>query len=142
MSTISSTVSSTASATVTTTSWWLKDPQAASRNQAISVPVWTYTEPEDTATFYPEGRDRAVVLADQIRGIEGTLSVLLDTATKFTAFKLLRSGQRTLLVQSDMTDQWYVRLGRDMTVRLENAINRTTAPLRRVTVPFVEVDEP
>lgn len=142
MGSISSTVSSTASATVTTTAWWLKDPQAASRNMMIDVLAWEYDEPEQTAVFYPEGRTEAVVLTGEITGIEGQVTLQFKTVATFASYTTLRGGQRALLIQSDMTQQWYVRFLDRVHVKLENTAARTSLPLRRVTIPFVEVTAP
>lgn len=121
--------------------WWLKDPLDPARNAKVAVPAPLETERlEDQAVKRPLGRTRPVVLRGALYGESGTLPVECVTQAEFDAVELLRSGQRTLLLQSPLGDHRYVALGE--TRRSSLVAANADARIRNVAVAFVEVDAP
>jgi hypothetical protein len=147
MPVITSAAAATQSATVTVTSWWLKDPTTPARNMPLKVERVSgglpFSKPEDLGEFSPLGRTRDIFIADQVRGEQIDLPLIFTTAADWTSFETLRGSQRVLLLQSDMTAQWYVRIGKDRKAQLQFSGERTTTkPVRRVVPHFVEADTP
>jgi hypothetical protein len=138
--------SATASATstpTTSTGWWLKDPQDSTRNMVIDVysETWNTEEDEEMAVYKPLGRTYPVVVSDVIHGRDGRLELEFTSLASITAFRLLRSGQRPLLLQrvyAGLNEQKYIRLGRKLSVKESN----TNPILYQASIDYVEVDVP
>jgi hypothetical protein len=138
-----STTSSATSTPTTATGWWLKDPQDATRNIVIDVysETWNTDEDEEMAIYKPLGRTYPVVVSDTIHGRDGKLELEFTSLAAITAFRLIRSGQRPLLLQrvyAGLNEQKYIRLGRKLVVKESN----TTPILYQAQIEYVEVEVP
>jgi hypothetical protein len=121
--------------------WWLRDPFDHTNNMTVDVTEGGFqlAYPEDQAEFNPLRRTRKVVVGGSIKGAEMTLTLDFISDIEYNNFKALRGRQRVLLLQRPWTsEQWYVRLGKTMTVEEQN----TNPPRRFVKIEAVEVDVP
>jgi hypothetical protein len=134
--------SATQNVTLTVTAWWLKDLTDPTLNVELPIfgDAFPTTRPEDQATFRPLGRTRPIVVSDVIRGEEFKLRLYFRGAVAYDDFEAIRAVQRTLLLQSDMTQQWYVRLGAERGTELLHVGGRVSNPRRRVEISAVQVD--
>jgi hypothetical protein len=134
-----SATSSSASPSVTDV--WLKDPADPTANTKLGIAGdLTSTSDEAQGKFLPLGRSRAVIVGGDIYGEEFQLPIVFRTDADWARFEVLRKRQKTLLLQSDMTTQWWVRLGPTRDAVLVNNVTRRTAPARQVQVAATEVD--
>lgn len=127
--------------------WWVKAVTAPALNRG-SVAVLekpTQTVAEQAAVFTVLGRDRPIVVAGEILGDDGALTVTTTTASEHTAVTALLRHQGVLLLQSPFTDptgvglQWFIRL----TGNREAVLDGTpTSPRRTITVSYVDVGAP
>lgn len=124
------------------TGWLMKDPLDPTQNQAIDLRMDSFDTDikEEQAVYMPIGRSKPIVVADVVRGEDGTLKVECDSLAKATAWEAIRNKQHTLLLQRVYTDpkNWYIRLGADM----KKTVTNTTPPLYRYEIQYVEVDAP
>lgn len=128
-------------ATVPVTDFWLKHPSNFGMSMRVSVAGdLVSTSEESQGAFRPLGRSRAVVVSGDVYGEEFQLPLSFRTEADWRAFEALRLARTTLLLQSDMTDQWWVRLGPSRQVSLRNRSERRTKPYREVSVTATEVD--
>ena len=122
--------------------WWLKDISEPANNVQLNV-KWEQVDVSTTNTatvFQPLGRDLPVVLSEGHKGdmLSPTLiPVDADEWAKLTA--LLKSG-RTLFLQSDVDDAWWVRTVGDLTRGVLPTAMRRENPLRTVKITFVQVE--
>jgi len=129
------------SATSVITAFWLKNPANATQNITINIAGDFDLESEETqGLFKPLGRTRAIVVSGDIYGEAFDLPIALYTEASWLAIEVIRGAQVTLLLQSDMTKQWWVRLGPVRRARLVNRADRKLTPYRQVQVSAVEVD--
>jgi len=111
------------------------------RRMEILVQAMPQKKHEEAETFYtlrPDGTIPTVVLSDGIGGADGELSLIVKTDDDWDELYELLSQQKTLwLVNQDVGGR-YIRIN-DERSWTPSRIQRGTAWLRRVTVPFVEV---
>lgn len=136
MSTLTSPASTAQSTTASYTGWWLRDPTDPGRDMEIDVTKFEWAQPEEAAVFKPIGRDRAVVISDEVRGVDATLYIETVDEAAYNNFKELRYTQRVLLLQAPTGDQWYIKFVGPLQMQLENVVT----PYRKLQVDFVQVN--
>lgn len=144
MALISSAASTTQTVTLLLVDFWLIDPIAATalRVKVLRRPI-VVADSEDQEVLRPKGRRFPVVVAaEQVSADQIDLTLIFDTQADFDAFRVMRRAQRTLLVQTDTTDRWYVRLPDTVEATLAMTGSRRTRPLRTVPLVLVEVEVP
>ena len=137
-------VSSWATAAVTGTlpgtAWNLKAPLAPELNllgAAVNADP-EYTQEEDAATFRPVGRKYPVVVSMAIGGADGSLTLRARTNAEWAIVQALRDYQGALYLESPFGWGMYIRILSRSWVEFGSA----SAPRRRVTVAFLEVESP
>lgn len=146
MPTVGSDWDDSSEVTLANTRWWLKAPLHPELDIAVSVVGWDPQQVAVAGVFYPRGRATAHVATGDVYGDEGTPTFrALERADREALFDLLNAGH-TMLLQSVLGEQWYVRRtgprGRRL-IKAEPGWRPT--PLRdvhEVTVPLVEVTAP
>lgn len=129
----------TVTVTLTSSSWWLKDPSDSALNISLEAISHRRLENEDQARYEPLSRPNKIVLTGELRGVDHDMEVEFYSKAELDAFRALRATQHVLLLQSGWTaEQWYVRIGNDVTVEGFN----TTPPTWNVKLEFTEVDAP
>ena len=128
--------------------FWLKDPLNPASNLRIRFAEddLISTRSEEQGVFEPGGRRTAVVVSGIIRSdtISGWTIGVTSDAQRDAVLRLLNSG-RTLLFQTPMGKQWYVRPGADISVtNVMGTVWQNNAPrLYEISVSgAVEVDVP
>lgn len=136
-------VSSWATAATTggliTAGWNLKAPLDPALNllgAAVNADP-EYTQEEDAATFRPVGRKYPVVVSMAIGGADGSLTLRART-NEWATVQALRDYQGTLYLESPFGWGMYIRILSRSWVEFGSA----SAPRRRVTVAFLEVEVP
>jgi hypothetical protein len=125
---------------VAAANWWLKDIHDPSSNLELRVRAAPLTvgTTNTSAVFQPLGEQYPVVLTEGYKG-EAVELTLICYRDEFAALrKLLKSG-RTLYLQSDMDNAWWVRPVGDLESETQLTGKRRTDPLRFVKVTFVQV---
>jgi hypothetical protein len=129
-------------ATLPNDHWLLKDPLACEPGLVISHRGDLEQDSQaQEQIIYAQGRATAIVLSDVPGGESFPLSLTLQDAD-YDTFEAMRLRNRTLLLQSDMTGQWYVRLTGGRKGTLLNTASRKTSPARIVDVTALEVERP
>jgi hypothetical protein len=130
------------SATLPNDRWLLKDPAACQPGLEISQRGdLTMDSQAQEQIVYAQGRTTAIVLSDVASGESIPLSLTVQ-GDDFETFEAMRKQSRTLLLQSDMTGQWYVRLTGGRKGTLLNTSTRKDNPVRIVDVTALEVERP
>lgn len=120
--------------------WWLKDPLDPTRSMQLKIKA----EPLDVSTsntsavFQPLGEQRPVVLTEGYKGDTVAVTAIVDRIQYAQLRALLNSG-RTLYLQSNMDNAWWVRPVGDMPSQTQLTGKRGTDPLRFVRLMFTEV---
>lgn len=134
--------SSSVSATLPNTVWVLKDPIACVPGLVVSHRgdlALSADIQQEVANV--QGRRTPVVLSD-VPGGETIPLALTVRGADWETFEAMRKQNRALLLQSDMTDQWYLRIIGARKATLVNNVSRKTAPVRIVEITCVEVERP
>jgi hypothetical protein len=130
------------SATLPNDKWLLKDPAACAPGLVISQRGDLEMDSQaQEQIIYAQGRKNAIVLSDVPGGESIPLSLTLE-GDDYDTFEGMRLQNRTLLLQSDMTGQWYVRLTGGRKGTLLNTATRKDSPARIVDVTALEVERP
>jgi hypothetical protein len=128
----------------TVNKWVLSVPGDANRRMEILVQAMPQKKHEEEETFYtlrPDGTVPTVVISDAIGGDDGELSIVVKTDDDWDELHDLLSQQKVLwLVHQDVGGR-YIRISEERSWT-PSRIQRGTAWLRKVTVPFVEVARP
>jgi hypothetical protein len=123
--------------------WWLVDPDGPTTLQLRLVgESLDSSRSEGQAVYQPLGRTVPMVVADTVTSEVFQLELDFDSQADYDTFEALRGLGRPLLLKSDMTDQWWIRLGPDRPSRLLFVGGRTSTPRRRVAITATGVDEP
>jgi hypothetical protein len=147
-----------------TTMWDMMDPTNTDTTQAIqfyrvqvtgstdagSVQLGpptsiTIDQPEQQGVFRPIGAATAVVVRSAMQAEEFDLGMafLNDNDNTWTQFVKLRNLQKTLMVRGDMNSQrYYVALGPTRPVQIMRDMERTTNPMRALSVHCTPVPKP
>jgi len=121
------------SATLPVDRWRLKDLLSPDDNMEIDLTgdYLELSETEDKGRFRPLGRIYPIISADIVRAASiEELNIETVGLDQFHKFMLLRSRQRTLLLQGPIGEQWYIRLGESLTIRIMN----TETDYRRLSI--------
>lgn len=70
--------------------------------------------PEDAGYFEPVGQPNKIKVADVVRGEELALTIHCKTDADLAGLKALRDRQLVLLLQNDLTSQWFVSVAPDV----------------------------
>jgi hypothetical protein len=140
MSTFVSAASSTvvAGAQLTLTDWWLKDPIDPTRNMAVDIRGDDFQQNSSTqqAEYHPLGSKYPIIVSDVVGAEEFFLHFEFTSKAAYLAFEVLRTSQRTLLLQRTYTgDQWYIRFAAKRTL----IMTAHNPPLWRVDIEAREV---
>lgn len=131
------------SVAATQTSWLLRDPTNESAHLVLRITGDLDSVAEEAnGVFRPLGRSRHVVVSDASLGEQFDLPIQVRGVTERQSVETLRatSRSRPLLLQSDMGDQWWVKVTGPRKRTLLNNITRKTTPVYNITLPLVEVD--
>jgi hypothetical protein len=120
---------------------WLKAPLASGLNiGAGNVHIQkgspTFTREEDIGVFRPLGRSKAVVVAGDLEGEDGTFTLHTIGATEWANMNALIQHQSPLLWQDLDGSQKYVR------VISRQYVKRSNGARREVSLTYVETDTP
>lgn len=102
-------------------------------------PTWARGSEEDTSVYKAIGRDRVIVLTDQIYGDNFSLTFMCTNQTEVDDVVNIRAQQKTMLIQDPIGRQWYVRSTGGMAI---NEIFVSEDPYQEITIHFEEVDPP
>lgn len=124
-----------------TSGWWLKDPLDPTRNLRLRLTETGFTSQaeEPQGIFWGLSRATPVVVSDTPRSESFELGLSFLDDAEYARFETLRASQRTLLLQSDWGEQWWVRLGGTRQASVLRAVAPRSSLPRTVTVPAVEV---
>jgi hypothetical protein len=120
--------------------WWLKDtvfPENSMMLKVKAAPL-AVSLTNTTSVFQPLGADLPNVLTEGYKGDVIELTLML-TRTEYGQLKDLLSSGRTLFLQSNMDNAWWVRSVGDLDGATQLTSKRFTDPLRFVKVQFVQV---
>lgn len=119
--------------------WWFKavDKPALNTSAVRVLTGLDEEQPEDLGVFRPIGRTRAVVIAGNLYGKDGSYRVVTLTPEEWATIYTIISHQGTLLVQDPFGSQKYIRI----ISRAFNTTGASSAPRREATIGYVEVEE-
>lgn len=135
------------------TDWWLKDPTDPSTAMRIRVcstsgglsnltadGILSVNVTNTASAFQPLGADRPVVLTEGYKG--DSFSILVQTVgtAQYRDLRNLLNSGKTLFLQSNIDDAWWVRPIGDITSETQATHDMWTNPLRYNSITFVEVD--
>jgi hypothetical protein len=124
--------------------WWLKDIENPESNIELKV-KWAETSVtrKNTATvFQAVGEDLPVVLTEGYKGDTFGLDLIPVRREQFALLKRMLESGKTLFLQSDIDNAWWVRPSEDLQVTVLPTSARQSDPLRQIKVTFVEVEQP
>lgn len=121
--------------------WWLKDLSASDNSLQLKVKAdpLAVTTNDTSAVFQPLGADRPFVVTEGYKGDSIDLTLILRRGEYAQLRDLFNSG-RSLYLQSNMDNAWWVRPVTDLNSQTLLTGKRSTDPIRFVKVSFVEVD--
>lgn len=125
----------------TAENWWLKDISNPSNNLQLKVKWddYTFTLTNSSTVFQPLGDEPPFVLSQGYKTDRFDITIWPTNQDDWAQLKLLLKAGRTLFLQSDFDQGWWVRsLGDLPTTVIANAA-RQSNPLRAVKVSFVQV---
>jgi hypothetical protein len=130
----------TSTVTIVGSNWWLKDLEFP--ENSIILPVQSteiQTMTQNTASaFQPLGEDYPVVITEGFKS--DTLELpLIAQKTDWAAFRKMVKSGKSLYLQSDIDDAWWVRPISDLQTETLVSANRQTDPYRVVKVKFIQV---
>lgn len=123
--------------------WWLKDIANPDNNIPLSV-AWDTVSvgTTNTAVVYQAlGEDKPVVLTEGFKSESFTITIRPLQHKDWRNLMALLTAGRTMFLQSDIDQSWWVRLLGDIQTDWMPTDARKTNPLRAVKVTFIEVDE-
>jgi hypothetical protein len=121
--------------------WWIKDPAdplAALQIKVKAEPL-SVTTASTAAVFQPLGADRPVVLTEGYKGDTFSITVECDRL-QYAAIKRMLNARKTLFLQSNLDNAWWVRPIGDIGSDTQLTHNMWEDPLRFVRLTFTEVD--
>lgn len=121
--------------------WNLKCPQTPALNllnvQVVDKPGEELTE--DLGVFRPLDRRYPVVVAGQLGGWDGDLTIVTSYTTDWSALKSLLESQKVLYLESPFGWSKYIRITSGAKVEISGTIG---APRRRISVSYIQVSAP
>lgn len=131
--------------TLAAVDWWLKDmldPTNPLKLKVQAEPLKVGTA-DSSAVFQPLGADRPMVITEGYKGDVIPLTLIVNKSDYATLRRMFNS-RRTLYLQSNMDNAWWVRPNGDISSQTQlagyGANGVITNPIRFVDVTFVEVD--
>lgn len=125
---------------ISATYWWLKDLETPSNS--IILPVKSQeisVETSNTASaFQPLGEDYPIVITEGFKSDIIELPLVAQN-TDWAAFRKMVKSGRSLFLQSDVNDAWWVRPLSDLSAETLVSAQRQTDPYRIVKVKFIQV---
>lgn len=122
--------------------WWLKDISNPTLNMAIRVigdPPPDISTGNTAAAFRTMGSKYSKVVTEGYLADTIPLDIIVEKDEHVLLRRLLESG-RTLFLQSDVDESWWVRPVGDLNAPVQDSNLRTSEPVRFVSVTFVEVE--
>lgn len=125
---------------VSATEWWLKDPKDSSKSMQLKVfrQELSVGTTGTASVFQPLGADKPNVLTEGYKGDRVEITVEVNREQLARLLELLDS-RRTLYLQSNIDNAWWVRPVGDIGAVTKLTGNMRTNPLRFVRLSFVEV---
>jgi hypothetical protein len=124
-----------------TTNWWLKDLHDPRQSMELVVKA----DPLDvgttntTSVYQPLGADYPIVLTEGYKGDIIEITAIVHHSEYAQLQTLLRSG-RTLYLQSNIDNAWWVRPVGDLQSQTLLTGKRKTDPIRFVKLAFAQVE--
>lgn len=131
--------------------WWLKDLAVPGNSMKLKVynsgqggatggtGTISVSTNDTSAVFQPLGADKPLVITEGYKGDSIDLIVQVR-ATEYTKLRNLLNARRTLYLQSNIDQSWWVRPKGDLNATTQPTGDMHSNPLKFVTVSFVEVD--
>jgi hypothetical protein len=123
------------------TQWWLKDLDNPANNLQLSV-SWediTITKQTTGVQFQGLGEQYPVFLTEGYKGDTLTLKLVPVNISDHGKFVNLLTSNKTLYLQSDIDEAWWVQPGSDIASTVLATFNRQSNPLRKVQITFFQV---
>lgn len=128
------------SVNISGTYWWLKDLE--NPEDSIILPVMStdiQTSTSNTASaFQPLGESHPIVITEGFKTDVLELP-LIAQRTDWVAFRKMVKSGKSLFLQSDIDDAWWVRPISDLTAETLVSAQRQSDPYRVVKVKFIQV---
>lgn len=126
--------------TITPADWWLKDIHDPTQNMLLPVKAEEYpvTSINTTSVFQPLGENYPVVLSEGFKSDTIELTLIMRSS-EWSQFRKLAKSGRTLYLQSDVDDAWWVRVVENIDQEMMITAHRETDPIRIISVQFIEV---
>lgn len=121
--------------------WWLKDIGDPANNVALKV-KWAdlpITRQNTAIQFQALGEQYPVVLTDGMKSDTFTLTLIPVDQTDHVLLLELLASNKTLYLQSDIDQAWWVRPIGDVKRTILATDQRQSTPLRQIEMNFVEV---
>lgn len=131
--------------------WWLKDLAVPANSMKLRVynanqagatggaGTISVTTTDTSAVFQPLGADKPIVITEGFKGDTIALIIMVRN-TEYTQLRDLINARRTLYLQSNIDQSWWVRPNGDLTATTQPTGDMHSNPLKFVTVTFVEVN--
>lgn len=125
---------------IAATYWWLKDLEFPENNMILPVKAEEITiATTNTATaFQPLGENYPIIITEGFKSDRIDLPLVAQNTDWITFRKLAKSG-RSLFLQTDVNDGWWVRPISDIEHETLVSAQRTTDPYRTVKISFLQV---
>lgn len=125
---------------ISTQDWWLKDTEFPDNSMKLKVKAepLSVSLTNTTSVFQPLGADFPIIQTEGYKGDVIALTLIMDR-TEYAQLKDLLASGRTLFLQSNMDNAWWVRSVGDLDGLTQLTSKRSTDPLRFVKVQFLQV---
>jgi hypothetical protein len=119
--------------------WWIKDIGHPENNMILRVrPEMDVTTTNTATVFQPLGEDFPYVVTEGFKGDTFTLTFVVDK-NEYADLRALLNNGRTLYLQTDVDNAWWVRAVSDLDADLLPTGRRKVNPLRFFKVTFAQV---
>jgi hypothetical protein len=119
--------------------WWIKDIGYPENNMILRVrPEMDVTTTNTATVFQPLGEDFPFVVTEGFKGDTFTLTFVVDK-NEYADLRALLNNGRTLYLQTDVDNAWWVRAISDLDANLLPTGRRKVNPLRFFKVTFAQV---
>jgi len=122
--------------------WWLKDiavPDNSMKIKVLATSPLKITTSDTSSVYQPLGADKPIVVTEGYKGDVIPVTVIVNR-DEYAQLKDLFKARRTLYLQSNVDNAWWVRPNGDIGTALQLTSSMSTKPLRFVDIQFVEVD--
>lgn len=119
--------------------WWIKDIGYPENNMILRVrPEMDVTTTNTATVFQPLGEDFPYVVTEGFKGDTFTLTFVVNK-NEYADLRALLNNGRTLYLQTDVDNAWWVRAISDLDADLLPTGRRKVNPLRFFKVTFAQV---